>query len=298
MLQALLVSLSEGSRVPDEVIVIDNDPECSACPEAVPGLPVRIVHAGLGLNVAGARNVGWRSATSDLCVFMDDDSFVEPEAIEHLARVFEDASIGLAGPLIYIGDEGIILSGGIRRSRWTTLTHPILGGQSKLPEASMWPIEDMNDAFAVPRAVLEHVGGLNEELFPFHYEEADLGARIRKLGLQLVVTKNARVRHYGAGLETNPGQTIVRVTAANGAERAKGMALRRIRFHALHYRGLPRLTALGVFIPIWAIVLSTACLFTDAPWRVRLTAARSIMEGTFDGYREVLGRRRRASAKI
>lgn len=54
MLNALLRSLREGSRVPDEVIVVDNDPERSANPDPIPGLVVRVVHVGLGLNLAGA----------------------------------------------------------------------------------------------------------------------------------------------------------------------------------------------------------------------------------------------------
>ncbi len=107
-LQALLDSLSKRTRVPDEVIVVDNDPQRSAHPEPIPGLPLRIIYAGLGLNPTAARNVGWRSTSSDLCFFIDDDNVVEPEAIDHLALVFEDREVGFAGPLIYSGDEAII----------------------------------------------------------------------------------------------------------------------------------------------------------------------------------------------
>jgi GT2 family glycosyltransferase len=263
-LQALLDSLSKGTRVPDEVIVVDNDPESSACPEPIPGLPLRIIHAGLDLNPAGARNVGWRSATSNLCFFIDDDNVVEPGAIDQLAHVFEDPEVGLAGPLIYSGDEAIIWCGGIHRSRWTSRTVWPLHGQSDLPDEPTWPTEDMPDAYAVPRTVLETLGGLDEERFPMYYEEADLGARIRNLGLRGVVVRDARIRHYG-WVGVSVGATMVRATMSDGAERARRLARNRIRFHALHYRRLERLSALALFIPMWITVTAAACLCADGP---------------------------------
>ena len=289
-LQALLDSLSKGTRVPDEVIVVDNDPQRSAHPEPTPGLPLRIIHAGFGLNPTGARNVGWRSTSSTLCFFIDDDNVVEPEAIEQLALVFDDREVGFAGPLIYSGDEAIIWCGGIRRSAWTTRTIWPLHGESNPPDEPTWPTEDMPDAFAVPRAILETLNGLDEERFPIYYEEADLGARIRNLGLRGVVVRDVRIRHYGwVGLSI--GDTIVRATISNGPERARRMARHRIRFHTLHYRGLERLIALGVFIPMWTIATSVACLRADGSWKIRLTAAQAIVVGALEGYREVLTNR-------
>ncbi len=51
-----------------------------------------VVQAGLGISVAGARNVGWRDATSDLCIFIDDDNRVEHDTIAELARAFVRAT--------------------------------------------------------------------------------------------------------------------------------------------------------------------------------------------------------------
>jgi GT2 family glycosyltransferase len=293
MLQALLVSLSESTRIPDEVIVVDNDPERSAYPEPIARLPVRVIHAGLGISVAGARNAGWRSAVSDLCIFIDDDNVVERDAIAELARPFETSGIGLVGPVIYAGDSGTVWCGGIRRSDWTGLTHCLLRGQSILPAATTWPTDDMPDAFAVPRAVLEAVSGFDEGRFPIHYEEADLGARIRGLGLRTIVVRDARVRHYG-WVGISPGHAIVRATAIHGVERGRQMALSRVRFHMLHSRGLRRLSSVGVFIPLWMIVTMAACLRADASWAVRIATVRAVGGGTVVGYREALHASRNA----
>jgi len=155
----------------------------------------------------------------------------------------------------------------------------------------------MPDAFAVPRAVLETLDGLDEERFPFHYEEADLGARIRELGLRRVVVRNAQIRHYG-WVKPSVGDTMVRATTINGPERARCMARNRIRFHALHYRGLERVCALGVFIPLWTLAASVACLRARGSWKTRRITAWAIIAGAVDGYREVVTKRPRASAAM
>ncbi len=287
MLQALLVSLRQGTRVPDEVVVVDNDPAGSAAPETIPGLHVRVVHAGLGLSLAGARNAGWRDSTSDLAIFIDDDNVVEPGTIAQLAGAFETGQVGLAGPVIYAGDQGTIWCGGITRSSWTGQTHHLLAGRSDLPAEPTWLTEDMPDAFAVPRGVLEELGGFDDRRFPIHYDEADLGARIRDLGLRAIVVRDARVRHYG-WVGPNPGGALVRATASHGEERARQMSLSRIRFHVLHSRGLERLSIVGVFIPVWAILTTVDCLPARAPWRVRLATVRAIWAGALIGYGEIL----------
>jgi GT2 family glycosyltransferase len=293
MLQGLLVSLQAGSRVPDEVIVADNDPAGSAAPEAIDGLPVRTIHVGLGVSVAGARNAGWRESTSDLCVFIDDDNKVEKDTIAELLGAFEADGVGLAGPVIYAGDQGTIWCGGIRRSRWTGQTHCLLGGASLPPDVPNWDTEDMPDAFAVPRVVLEEVGGFDEKHFPIHYEEADLGARIRARGLRAVVARNSRIRHYGwVGL--SPGGALVRATANHGDERARQMAVSRIRFHMLHSKGFERLSIVGLFIPVWVLITCLTCLTADAPRPVRLHTIRTILAGAIAGYRETLQQTNRA----
>ena len=242
MLNALLRSLREGSRVPDEVIVVDNDPERSANPDPIPGLVVRVVHVGLGLNLAGARNAGWRHADSDLCAFIDDDNVVERNAISELARAFDAADIGFAGPVIYAGDTGLVWCGGIRRSAWTGVTRCLLRGKSVLPSTTTWHTDDMPDALAVPRPVLEAVNGFDDQRFPFYYDEADLATRIRARGWQTIVVRDARVRHYG-WVGISPGAAAAQAVAMHSASRARQMGLSRVRFHMRHSRGLRRLSS-------------------------------------------------------
>ena len=83
------------------------------------------------------------------------------------------------------------------------------------------------------------------------------------------------------------GRTMVRAPMSDGAERARRMARHRIRFHVLLLSKPPRLSALGILIPMWIIVTTAACLCADGPWRIRLTTAHAIMVGAINGYPEV-----------
>ena len=113
------------------------------------------------------------------CVLIADANVVELEAIDHPALVFRGLRSPVRGTLIYAGHRGIIWCGGVRRSPWTSLTHWPLKGQSNVFNMSR-PTENTPDAFVVSRTVLQTLGGLDGEQFPMHYEEANLGARIRK----------------------------------------------------------------------------------------------------------------------
>ena len=97
-LQALLDSLSKRTRVPDEVIVVDNDPQRSAHPDPAPGLPLRIIHAGLGLNPTAARNVSCcrqHPRPSAFSSTMTTSS--NPRRLTSSRLAFEDSEVGLAG---------------------------------------------------------------------------------------------------------------------------------------------------------------------------------------------------------
>jgi predicted O-methyltransferase YrrM len=231
--------------------------------------------------------VGWRLAQADICIFIDDDNEVEPDAVAELERALGDPDVGLVGPVIFAGDSGTVWCAGISRSPWTGQTRCILGGESSMPAATSWPTDDMPDAFAIPRDVLDKIGGFDEKRFPIHYDEADLNARIHELGLKSIVVRDARVRHYGwVGL--NPGSAMVRAIANHGAERGTQMVLSRVRFHFTHSSGLQKCSAFGIFLPIWGVLTSLGCLRADESWTVRLTTVRAVCAGMVSGYRETL----------
>jgi len=256
-----------GSLVPAEILVVDNDPDGSAelAPDPVPG--VKCLRWGRGLDLAGARNLGWRSSHSDLCFFIDDDNVVDQNALQTIAGFARDPGIGLIGPVILRGDApDIVWCAGVRRSMVTTRT-TFPGRGFKLQNITeLVETDDMPDALAIPRHVLDAIEGFDDQRFPFHYDEADLAARIRKLGLRCVVAVQAHVYHYGFSGE-DPGGEWLRATSLHGGRRAWLQARARVFFHRRHSHGWQRAAALALFIPLWAGAVAVACI--RAPFNVK-----------------------------
>jgi GT2 family glycosyltransferase len=238
------------------------------------------------MNLAAARNAGWQASQSDICIFVDDDNEVEEGCISELASACRDEGVGLAGPIIYSGDQGTIWCAGIEFSRWTGIARCKGIGESEPPETSpRWATAGMPDAFALRREVLERVGGLDEVAFPFSGDELDLGKRVEALGLDCVVIRDARVRHYG-NVSEDPGEQLVRGVMHHGTERAHLMARSRVRVHRRHSHGLERWSTLLVFVPLWAFGAMLACLKVRTSWDARWITIRAIAAGLAEGYRE------------
>jgi GT2 family glycosyltransferase len=277
-----------GTRIPDEVIVVDNDPLASVTPDWPEEWPIRLVHAGLGLNLPGARNRGWRAADADLCIFVDDDNTVGPDTLLNLTTAAVESEAGLLGPVIYRADSPKeIWCGGVRRSMWTSRTTFLYRGSLALPLNASWPTDDMPDAFAVPRQVLDQLGGFDEVRFPFHYDEADLGERIRRIGLQSLVVRSAAVWHAG-GTNMDPGRDYIRAYELHGHKRVELMVSARVAFHRLYSNQIQKVAALGLFIPIYTLVLAIACLRVRGAPVSKLAVVRAIFTGLFRGYRVAL----------
>ena len=102
MLRACVDSLTEGTRVPDEVlVVVDQNPSLQAhLAEVLPAEVKLLVSERPGLS--GSRNAGARAATSDVVVFVDDDAAVERGWLSRLIEPFEssDEVLGVGGAVV------------------------------------------------------------------------------------------------------------------------------------------------------------------------------------------------------
>jgi len=65
----------------------------------------------------------------------------------------------------------------------------------------------------------------------------------------------------------------------------------------MHATGIRRVTAVGVFLPLWLALTFAGCLQVDAPLRVRVAAMRAIGSGVFAGYREAIANRGNAKGE-
>ncbi|WP_295690435.1 glycosyltransferase family 2 protein [uncultured Maricaulis sp.] len=103
-LRDALASLMAQSRKPDEIIVVDNDPDgsarnCVANARAVARCAVRYVHEPRA-GVANARNAGWAAASGRYIAFLDDDEIASAAWLESLMTSAETLGASVVfGPL-------------------------------------------------------------------------------------------------------------------------------------------------------------------------------------------------------
>lgn len=99
-LRETLESVLAADPPPDEVIVVDADPERSASAAAQGlGESVRVLASRRGSTVQ--RNVGIDHASGDVVVFLDDDVEVDPKLFAGLAEAYRDPTIvGVTGRIV------------------------------------------------------------------------------------------------------------------------------------------------------------------------------------------------------
>lgn len=285
VLLTLIESLFAGTQQPDEVIVVDNDPDTSQSTlKEAPQWPLRTIRAGLGLNLAAARNRGWRAARADICFFIDDDNTVGPRTLKALVEAFDEPNRGLVAPVIYESrNPTTVWCAGIRRSWWTTRTTFLLRGQDNLPNVPSWHTDDMPNALAIPLRVLQAVGGFDEVNFPFYYDEGDIARRICGLGLTTSVVRDAAVWHSG-GTDSDPAAEMFRGLDLGGRRRLESMAYGRVFYHRLHSPSPQKVAALAVFVPIWYALVALACLRSRRSLHDKLVVLSALVKGLLRGY--------------
>jgi glycosyltransferase involved in cell wall biosynthesis len=191
-----LHSLLAQTRVPDEVIVVDNASTDGTGDVAtrVPGVRV-VCEPRKGLVVARAR--GRRSTTADILLFMDADCRAPLQWIERVERRFvRDADL-------------VALSGSYRfydwhwRGRWLIRGYDLTVG----PLTHLF-VKHVLDAgvvfyggnFAVRAAALDAVGGFDTSI-EFHGEDTNLGRRLHRHGRVLLADDcfmHTSARRYSA----------------------------------------------------------------------------------------------------
>jgi glucosyl-dolichyl phosphate glucuronosyltransferase len=138
VLRETLDSLSDCDPSPEELILVDADPEAGARPLAQevdgqnPTLSVRYIRAAPSLTTQ--RNRGIEEASGDVVVFLDDDVVVPMNMFEKLADAYKDAGIvGATGRIIEPEDRRVgsprsairrWLPGGGREGEFTRYGYP------------------------------------------------------------------------------------------------------------------------------------------------------------------------------
>ena len=183
-LAACIHSLLAQSRIPDEILVINNasTDTTGAVADALPH--VRVVdEPRKGLVVA--RETGRRFAAGDVLAYVDADCRAPLMWLARIERRFlaDPALVALTGPYRFYDWDWIGVAGA-RVYDYTLAPFAHFTSQTVLGIGAVF----YGGNFAVRRGALEAIGGFDTSI-EFHGEDTNLGRRLAQVGT--VVLKNA-----------------------------------------------------------------------------------------------------------
>lgn len=184
-----------------EVVAVDNGTTDPLALEAQARHPVRRVDFPERFNYSRANNLGVAAATGELLLLLNNDTEVlEPDWLSQMAGLFEDDSVGIAGPLL-LYPNGLIQHAGVALGLRGTADHVLRNVDPDLDGyfgslASTREVSAVTGAcMMIRRGDYEAVGGLNE-LYARHYQDVDLCLAAARRGRRVLWTPQVRLIHY------------------------------------------------------------------------------------------------------
>lgn len=202
-IEPCLEALLQGTWVPDEIIVVDNDSKDQTRAVLAMRFPsVRVIENTINRGVAPARNQGLVAARGTYVLVLDDDTIMQPEALARLVAVLDASpTVALCGPqLLNTAHEPIS----------TPLTFPTLAhkarrwGRAERRNGGPWDnslsgrMREVDYVIGacqlIRRAALDEVGLYDEHIF-YGPEDIDFCLRLRQAGWRIVIQPAAQVIH-------------------------------------------------------------------------------------------------------
>jgi GT2 family glycosyltransferase len=185
----------------NELIVVDNASSDGSAEFLLESFPrVRMIRSGKNLGFGGGSNLGIREARNDIVVLLNSDMRVEPDFLAPLLEPFSD-------PLVFSVSSQIFFSDPSRRREETGLTQGWWDeGRLRLSHRIDDEIKRPFPCFyggggssAYDRRKFLELGGFDEILQPFYYEDTDLGYMAWKRGWKVLYQPRSVVHHEHRG---------------------------------------------------------------------------------------------------
>jgi len=267
-----LESLMQQSYPNVRLLVVDNastDGSSQVIEQCFPQVEQVLNQKNLGFT--GGYNAGMRvalKAGADFVFVLNNDTLLEPNAIQLLVDASSPEDVGMVSPMIfYSADPDKIWSAGGTVSKLTleiTDNHGREKTFSKITERDFLS----GCAILIKRSVLEKVGLFDED-FVSYYEDSDLSLRVRQAGYRLLLVPQARMWHkvsMSTGGSDSPSERYF-------------MGRNSVLFFRKHIHGWR-----WVVIIIWR-VLSTVKTTLRLLIKKRPKSAKAYLRGTWDGFR-------------
>jgi GT2 family glycosyltransferase len=219
-LRATLASLARLDPAPEELLVVDGDPDRSAEPVAGEAPAATYLHTPPGLTLQ--RNRGVRAAGGDVVVFLDDDVDVDTDLLARLGAAYADpAVVGATGRVI----EGDPRRFGNKRSRVRRLlfrgpdgTFTRFGYPLRLQDVdSERDVQLMQGCLMSARRASAEAVGFDEQLAGYGLaEDEDFSCRLSRTG-RVRYMPDAVVRHKNTGMTSSAVRRFNRDVVVNRA---------------------------------------------------------------------------------
>ncbi len=197
MLLDALAALMHAIGKDDEVILVDNGSSDDSVRQVRAAFPAVLVIAnGCNNGFARACNQGLAKAGGEFVLFLNNDAFLPPGALEQFAEDFAaHPKAALIGGQLVGEDGSLQRSAGVAPGFLSEMglvrrRHPDVSSAAEAVE-----VETLVGAcMAFRRMVADTAGRLDEDFF-FYFEETEWCVRLRRLGWKVMLDPRIRITH-------------------------------------------------------------------------------------------------------
>jgi len=176
---------------------------------------IRIVKNDRNLGFATANNVGFKIATGDYIVFLNNDTIVTPGWLYNLSlHLIKNPGVGMVGPVTNaIGNEAKI---DIDYNNLDEINFFAARRSAKYSGISFTIRVLALYCSIISRDFFASLGGLDEQFHVGMFEDDDLAMKINQAGLQLLCAEDVFIHHFhGASFNKIENQEVQRIFIEN-----------------------------------------------------------------------------------
>jgi GT2 family glycosyltransferase len=211
--------LAASVSVPFEIIVVDNGSNGSEHEilKAADG-PFRLLRQEQNLFFGEGSNLGTEAARGEFVLFLNNDAFLLPGAVELLMEAFaENEDCGATGPVFYYPDGRLQEAGAFVNAYGASRQRGRGDPWFRLEALPRFDVVDYvsGACLMMKRSVFRQLGGFDRAYAPAYYEDTDLCLKLRELSLKVYLARESRCVHIeGASSSLLPSHNVLSARTA------------------------------------------------------------------------------------